>query len=170
MRGMSAPLPGQIGSKHRDQVALTSGSAACSVAGSAAAGSTSGQRDGRIGRSGGSGLVLSGNRELAPDDLAGPGAAGAPAVRDLAYDLQASTALVVVLGVTQPRYGGGVVEYLDEQAALEDQAQANGALRIPNGVCDQFGNGQFGDRDQIGQAPPTQWSADQRAGPLGRGE
>ena len=64
-------------------------------------------------------------------------------MRDLAHDLQAAAALVVLIGVPQPWHGGGVVEHLDEQAALEDQAQANGALGIPNGVRDQLGNGEL---------------------------
>ncbi len=53
-----------------------------------------------------------GQRQLAPDDLAGQRPAGAPALRDLADYLQAAAALVVIVGMPQPGQGRGVVQDL----------------------------------------------------------
>src|ERR1700728_3043216 len=62
------------------------------------------------------------------------GAAGAPALRHLADHLQAAAPLVILIGMTQPRQCRGVVQYLADQAALQDQAEPDLALRIPDRV------------------------------------
>ena len=59
-------------------------------------------------------------RLLAPDDLAGRRPAGAPAMGQLAHDLQAAAVLVLAAGLAQPRQRARVVEYLTDQRLLVD--------------------------------------------------
>ncbi len=82
--------------------------------------------------------------------------------------MQAAAALVLVVRVPQPGQRGGVVEHLADQPALEDEPEADLALRVTHGVGHQLGDQQFGRRQQIFQAPAAQRPADEHPGPAGR--
>src|SRR5688572_18503577 len=109
--------------------------------------------------------VYAGDGLLAPDDLAGGGAAGAPAVGELADDEQAAAFLVVVGGAAEPGQGGGTVEDLADQGAFVEEAQLDRAAgRVPERVGDQLGGQQLGGVGQLAQAPFVELGADQTAG------
>src|SRR5215813_330515 len=84
--------------------------------------------------SSGAELVPGRQRELAPHDLAGARAPCSPALRDLADDLKAAAALVIVGSLPEPGQCRGVIKYLAEKPALQDEPQADFALRVPNGI------------------------------------
>jgi hypothetical protein len=73
-------------------------------------------------------------RELAPHDLACACAPCSPALRDLADNLKAAAALVIIGRLAQPGQGRGVIKYLAEKRAFQDESQADFALRVPNGI------------------------------------
>src|SRR5690606_30693668 len=112
---------------------------------------------GRVGVDAGDGL-------LAPDDLAGGGAAGAPAVGELADDQQPPAVLVVVLGAAEPRQRRGPVQDLADEGAFQQQPQLDGAGRVAQRVGDQLGREQLGGVLQLLQAPLLQAGADEPAG------
>src|SRR6185437_1644849 len=62
-------------------------------------------------------------RLLAPDDLAGRRPAGAPALGELAHDLQAASVLVVSVRRAQPRQRAGGVDDLADQSPLVDSEE-----------------------------------------------
>src|SRR5690606_14923129 len=101
---------------------------------------------------------------LAPDDLAGGGAAGAPAVGELADDQQPPAVLVVVLGAAEPRQRRGPVQDLADEGALQQQPQLDGAGRVAQRVGDQLGREQLGGVLQLLQAPLLRAGADGPAG------
>ena len=109
--------------------------------------------------------VHAGDDLLAPHDLARGGAAGPPAVGELADDQEAAAVLVVVGGVPQAGQGGRVVEDLADQGALQEEAQLDRLVRgVPERVGDQLGDDQLGRVDQVLQIPLSELGADQAAG------
>ena len=73
---------------------------------------------GRGPASSGVGIVAGRQRELAPYDLAGASTPCAPALRDLADNLKAAAALVIIGSLPEPRQGGRIIKYLAEKSAL----------------------------------------------------
>src|SRR5690349_24711211 len=71
-----------------------------------------------------------GQRLLAPDDLAGRRPAGAPALGELAHDLQPAAALVLAVGLAQSRQRAGGVEDLADQRFLVDEPERYLAARV----------------------------------------
>ena len=108
--------------------------------------------------------VDAGDDLLAPDDLAGGGAAGAPAVRDLADDEEPAAVLVVVLGAAQPGQRRGAVQDFANEGALEEQAQLDRAGGVAQRVGDELGREELGGVVELVQAPLLQPGADEPAG------
>src|SRR5215472_10426963 len=102
--------------------------------------------------------------KLAPNHLARTGPSGSPSLRDLADYLQPPATLVKLGRLAQPPQRRGIVDDLTEQPALQDEAEADLALRITHGVGHQLRYDQFGERGQLGQAPLPQRAPDQRTG------
>ncbi|MGX1367689.1 hypothetical protein RKD19_003048 [Streptomyces canus] len=79
--------------------------------------------------------------------------------------MQAPAALVGVAGAAAARLDQAGVPDLADQGAVEEQAQADVALAVPQGVGDQFTDQQFGGVDQRFQVPAQQLAAGVLAGP-----
>src|ERR1035437_1522955 len=92
-------------------------------------------------------------RLLAPDDLAGRGPAGAPAVRELADHLKAAAVLVVAAGLAQPRQRARGVQHLADQRLFVDEPERDVAARVLDRVGYQRGDEQFCRRDHVLQIP-----------------
>jgi diguanylate cyclase (GGDEF)-like protein len=93
-------------------------------------------------------------RLLAPDDLAGRGPPGTPALGELAHDLQAAAVLVVAVGRTQPWQRARGVDYLADQRPLVDEPERDVAAGVLDRVGHQLGDEQLGRGDQVLQSPP----------------
>src|SRR5260221_11009156 len=113
-------------------------------------------------------FVAGRKRELAPDDLARARAPCSRALGERADNLKPAAALVLIGGLPEPGQRRGVIKYLAEKRAFQDEAQADLALRVPNGIGNQFGNDELGYRNELFQAPLAQWPPDQRPAPPGR--